>query len=387
MSADGGSSSSAGSSSADSSRTSIVLAGGGTGGHISPGIAIAEALADLAPDVDRVFACSTRAVDARMLGHVGADFTAIEAEGLAIRPAKLVRFVRAFLAGRRAARELLERRRARAVVALGGYVTGPVVDAARRLGVPVLLVNLDATPGKANRWVARHAARVLTACPTPSRPDFAERMVGMPVRRAAIASVPAREARERLGLDPGLHTLLVTGASQGAASLNELLALLVRSDRPAFGGWQVLHLVGNADPAPIEASYREASVRARVLPFLHEMGLAWGAADLALSRAGANSVAEAVLNAVPTVYAPYPYHKDLHQKWNAQPYHEAGVAVLCDDLVTAEKNRATLGAALIALMTDDARREAMAAKLRADRGENAAVEIARAALELAHARV
>lgn len=366
-----------------SPRASIVLAGGGTGGHISPGIAIAEALQEVAPEFDRVFACSTRAVDARMLEHVGADFTPIEAEGLSLQPAKLLRFARSFLAGRAAARALLEHRRACAVIALGGYVTGPVVDAARKLRIPVLLVNLDATPGKANRWVARHARRILTACPTPSRPDFAERVVGMPVRRAAIASLSPRAARERLGLDPGLHTLLVTGASQGAASLNELLRLLLEQERAAFGGWQVLHLVGNADPAPMEAAYRAASVRARVVPFLHEMGLAWGAADLALSRAGANSVAEALLNAVPTVYAPYPYHADLHQKWNAQPSHDEGIAVLCDDLIDAARNRATLGAALVSLMTDQARRDAMRTKLLARPREAAAHDIARAAVELA----
>lgn len=369
----------------NSPRASIVLAGGGTGGHISPGIAIAEALQEVAPEFDRVFACSTRAVDARMLEHVGADFTPIEAEGLSIKPAKFLRFARAFLAGRAAARALLERRRACAVIALGGYVTGPVVDAARKLGIPVLLVNLDATPGKANRWVARHARRILTACPTPSRPDFAERIVGMPVRRAAVASLPLREARERLGLEPGLHTLLVTGASQGAASLNDLLRLLLEQERAAFGGWQVLHLVGNADAAPIEAAYRAASVRARVVPFLHEMGLAWGAADLALSRAGANSVAEALLNAVPTVYAPYPYHADLHQKWNAQPSHDEGIAILCDDLIDAARNRSTLGAALIALMTDQVRRDAMRVKLLARPREHAAHDIARVAVELANA--
>ena len=371
---------------AQTARRSIVLAGGGTGGHISPGIAIAEALQEMAPEFDRVFACSTRAVDARMLEHVHADFTPIEAEGLSLKPAKILRFAQAFLAGRAAARELLERRQASAVIALGGYVTGPVVAAARKLRIPILLVNLDATPGKANRWVARHARCILTACPTPTRPDFAERMVGMPVRRAAIAALPAREARERLGLEPGLHTLLVTGASQGAASLNDLLRFMVENDRAAFGGWQILHLVGNADPTPIEAAYRAASVRARVMPFLHDMGLAWGAADLVLSRAGANSVAEALLNAVPTVYAPYPYHADLHQKWNAQPAHDDGVAMLCDDLIDATKNRATLGAALISLMTDHARRESMRAKLLARPRENASQEIARVAIALASAK-
>ena len=364
---------------------SIVLAGGGTGGHIAPGIAIAEEIADLAPGIGAVFACSTRAVDARMLEHVGADFIPIAAEGLSLRPARLYRFARAFLAGRAQSRALLAGRHARAVVSLGGYVTAPVASAARALKVPILLVNLDATPGKANRLVARGAARILTAVPTPTMPDFAERVVGMPIRRAAIATGGAGDARVRLGLEAGFKTLLVTGASQGASSLNDLLALLVREERPAFSGWQVLHLVGNADRAPIEAAYRAAGVRASVVPFIHEMGLAWRAADLALSRAGANSVAEAIHNAVPTVFAPYPYHADLHQRWNAEPYAREGVAVLADDLIDAKRNRATLGAALVALMTDDGRREAMRAALDARPREHAAREIARIAIEMARA--
>jgi UDP-N-acetylglucosamine--N-acetylmuramyl-(pentapeptide) pyrophosphoryl-undecaprenol N-acetylglucosamine transferase len=158
---------------------------------------------------------------------------------------------------------------------------------------------------------------------------------------------------------------------------------LLRHQRAAFGEWQVLHLVGNSDRAPIERAYREASVRAKVLPFLHEMGLAWGAADLALSRAGANSVAEAVLNAVPTVFAPYPYHADLHQKWNAKPYHDEELAVLCDDFIDAERNAPGLGAAIVGLMSDHARREEMRARLAARPREDAAMEIARLAVELA----
>ena len=117
---------------------SIVLAGGGTGGHISPGIAIAEEIAELAPAFRTVFACSTRAVDARMLAHVGAAFVPITAEGLSLRPTRLIRFARAFLMGRAQSRRLLAERRARVVVALGGYVTAPVATAANALGVPVL---------------------------------------------------------------------------------------------------------------------------------------------------------------------------------------------------------------------------------------------------------
>lgn len=368
---------------ADRRAGAIVLAGGGTGGHISPGIAIAEEIAEIAPEFERVFACSTRAVDAQMLAHAGADFVPIAAEGLSLKPARLYRFARAFLEGRAQSRELLSKRRARVVVSLGGYVTGPVASAAKALKVPVLLVNLDATPGKANRVVARGAARILTALPTPSMPNFAERVVGMPIRRAAMGTGSKSEARARLGLEPGFKTLLVTGASQGATSLNDLLALLLREERPAFSGWQVLHLVGKADRAPIEAAYRAAGVRASVVAFLHEMGLAWRAADLSLSRAGANSVAEAIHNAVPTVFAPYPYHADLHQRWNAEPYAREGVAVLADDLIDAVRNRATLGAALVALMTDDGRRDEMRAALEARPREHAAREIAKVAIELA----
>jgi UDP-N-acetylglucosamine--N-acetylmuramyl-(pentapeptide) pyrophosphoryl-undecaprenol N-acetylglucosamine transferase len=116
------------------------------------------------------------------------------------------------------------------------------------------------------------------------------------------------------------------------------------------------------------------------------MGLAWGAADLALSRAGANSVAEAALNGVPTIFAPYPYHADLHQKWNAKPLADEGAAVLCDDLIEPTRNRATLGKALVELLSDHARRDAMRAQLHARSRGDAALEIARAALELAQQR-
>ena len=361
----------------------VILAGGGTGGHISPGIAIAERVAELAPDARCVFACSRRAVDREMLSHAGAEFEAIPAEGLSLRPMLLVRFVRAYLAGRRAAARLLARTEAKVVVSLGGYVTGPVAAAARARRIPILLVNLDASPGKANRLVARGATKVLSACATPAMPAFAERVVGMPVRRQALAPADRAACAAALGLDPARRTLLVTGASQVATSLNDLVALLLRERRAAFDGWQVLHLVGRADPAPVEAAYRAAEVPAKVVAFLHEMGLAWGAADLALSRAGANSVAEAVLNRVPTVFAPYPYHADEHQRHNAEPYAREGLAVLAKDAIDASANLASLGAALVGLLADDAAREAMRAALEARPAEDAAREIAREALALA----
>lgn len=363
------------------SGTAIVLAGGGTGGHISPGLAIAERLRSLDPTCRPIFACSMRPIDASMLREADASFLPIPAEPFALSPLRLLRCLRTGWRGRQIAKRLLRESGASHVVALGGFVTFPVVAAARALGVPVLLVNLDATPGKANRYVAGRAARILSAVPTPTMPGFAERIIGMPIRRVAIAPSDPISCREALGLKPGLHTLLVTGASQGATSLNELLVHLARQQPQSFAGWQVFHLCGHGDERALAQAYAEAGVPAVVQTFLHRMGLAWGAADLALSRAGANSVAEAAFNAVPTLFAPYPYHKDLHQKHNAEPLVAEGCAAMELDRIESVPNADGLGRRLVELMTFPGEREAMRERLRARPREDAALTIAKLLLQ------
>ena len=355
----------------------VVLAGGGTGGHISPGLAIAERLRSLDPTCRPIFACSSRPIDAVMLREAEATFVPIPAEPLSLHPLKFLRCAIASLRGRQVARSLLREADVAHVVALGGFVTFPVVAAARSLGISVLLVNLDAEPGRANRWVAGRAQRVLSAVPTASCPTFAERVIGMPIRRVAIAPSDPVSCREALGLQGSTPTLLVTGASQGATSLNELLVELARRNRELFRGWQVFHLCGQGDQSRIEKAYADAGIQAKVQPFLHRIGLAWGAADVALSRAGANSVAEAAANAVPTLFAPYPYHSDLHQKHNAQPLVDEGCAAMELDRIDAAENLAGLGRALADLMTDPARRRAMRERLLARPREDAAMTIAR----------
>jgi UDP-N-acetylglucosamine--N-acetylmuramyl-(pentapeptide) pyrophosphoryl-undecaprenol N-acetylglucosamine transferase len=364
----------------------ILLAGGGTGGHISPGLAIAERIRAIDATARPLFACSRRPIDASMLREADAEFVPIPAEPFGLSPKKLAKFFLEGWRGRRAVAALMGEARVSHVVALGGFVTGPVVAAAARLGIPILLVNLDATPGKANRWVARRASRILSAVPTPGEPRFAERVIGMPIRRIAIAPADPLTCRELLGIDAGRKTLLVTGASQGATSLNELVPHLARTKPGLFAEWQVLHLCGQGDPAALDRAYAEANVRAFVLRFQHRMGLAWGAADLALSRAGANSVAEAAANLVPTLFAPYPYHKDLHQKHNAQPLVDEGAAAMALDAIEPAANMDGLGRELVSLMTDSARRSAMRERLGRRPREDAAETIARALLEGADAK-
>lgn len=364
------------------SRT-IALAGGGSGGHLSPGLAIAERLLEVDPTTRPVFLCSTRAIDAQMLDEAGASFHAVAAEGLRLSPGGLWRFLRGHWRGKAQAKRLLQEEKVDHVVSLGGFVTGPVTAAARELGIPITLLNLDATPGRANRVVARRAQRVLSAVETPGMPRFAEAIVGMPIRRSALAPAGRAECRARLGIPPTRPVLLVTGASQGAGSLNAFMMTFAQRHVPLLEQWHVLHLAGpNSQPGveQVEAAYRQAGVHATVLPFLHVMGLAWGAAEVALSRGGANSVAEAEINRVPTIFVPYPYHRDLHQAANARPLVQAGGALLAYDQVDVERNLESIGAPLEMLLSDGAQRDRMEQAL-AERGHtDAALAIARTLL-------
>ena len=364
-------------------RRTVAFAGGGSGGHLSPGLAIAERMVEIVPGVRPVFLCSTRAIDAQMLGDAGVAFRPIPAEGFAKSPRGVLRFVRGYVKGVLQARRVLRDEGVEHVVSLGGFVTGPVTQAARMLRIPITLVNLDATPGRANRVVARRAQRVVSACQTPGLPKFAEAIVGMPLRRSAVAQAGRAACRGELGLDPVRPTLLVTGASQGASSLNAFMVAFALAHRELLRDWQVLHLAGprgTPTAAELDAAYARAGVKALVLPFLNEMGLAWGAAELALSRAGANSVAEAEANRVPTVFVPYPYHADLHQEANAKPLVDAGAAVLAYDRLDVTKNLESIGRPLEALMVDGRLRDAMEEKLRARPGSDAAEVIARTVL-------
>jgi UDP-N-acetylglucosamine--N-acetylmuramyl-(pentapeptide) pyrophosphoryl-undecaprenol N-acetylglucosamine transferase len=355
----------------------FIFAGGGSGGHLSPGLAVAERLGELDPSARAYFVCSRRDVDRTMLAQARVTFEQIPGSPFSLRPGALVRFAADFVRSRRAARAIIHRLAAQRVVALGGFVAAPVVSAAIGERLPVTLVNLDAPPGRANRLIARHCQQVLTAVPVPEMPHFAQQVVGMPVRRGALAPGPPDACRTELGLDPSAPTLLVTGASQGARSINALLAALVESDAAALNGWQVLHLSGPGDEQRLSRAYTAAGVEALVRPFLHEMGLAWGAADLAVSRAGASSVAEAWANAVPTIFLPYPHHRDRHQERNARPMAEAGGAVLEVDRVDCGENLRGAGAAIRRLLADDARRGAMRSSLCERRTPDAAATIAR----------
>lgn len=356
----------------------IVMAGGGSGGHLSPGLAVREAVEARVGDAVRiVFACSEREIDREMLTAAGATFRPVPARPPSLRPDRLVRFARGFRAARRAAVDMLRAETGRsAVLALGGFVSVPIVTAARSLGVPRVLLNLDAVAGRANRFVAARSTLVLSAVPVVRLGRTTAEVVGMPIRRAARAPGDAATCRAALGLDPGTDTLFITGASQGSSSINAFVTALARADPSLFRGWQVIHLAGASACAGAEAAWAAAGIRAHVAPFMHEIGRAWGAASLAVSRAGANSVAEAAANRVPTLFLPYPWHRDRHQAFNVQPLVAAGAAAVAEDRVDPALMLGEAGAVLGALMGDPEARRAMVDRLARSAPADAATHVA-----------
>jgi UDP-N-acetylglucosamine--N-acetylmuramyl-(pentapeptide) pyrophosphoryl-undecaprenol N-acetylglucosamine transferase len=345
-----------------------IFAGGGTGGHLYPGLAIAEALAARDPAHGALFLCSPRPIDARILSAERARFHAIPAAPLVLRPRALLRFLRSWGAAVRESRSILARSTAGQgapvrVVAMGGFVAAPVVQAARAERLPVTLVNLDAVPGRANRWIARHASEILAVAGAERLPGA--RPIRPIVRRRAVPALSPQECRAALGLAPDQPTLFVTGGSQGAASINNAMSLLLRQRPEIFRGWQALHQSGEEEETPVQQAYDDAGIPARVLPFCRDMGAAWGAADLAIGRCGAGAVAEVWAAAVPAVFLPYPFHRDQHQRYNALPLAEAGGAVIVEDRIAPEANLDPLALALEPLLTAPDRLEKMRLALRA----------------------
>ena len=358
----------------------ILFAGGGSGGHIFPNLAVIERLRERGVDFTPHLLVSTRPLDAEVARAAGVDFTALPAVGFGVKPAALWRFWRGYRSSRKSVAGLIKTSGATALLATGGFVSGPAAAAARREGLRVGLVSLDASAGRANRHAAQFADAVFNALPphAGAKTLGEAETVGYPLRRSALATRSKGEAREALGLDPEKRTLLVFAGSQGARSINQAMRALVEgSGRGMLAGSQVLHVTGGGEENDGERerlteAYRAANVPAVLLPFCDAMGDAWAAADLGLTRCGAGTVAEAWANAVPCIMLPYPWHRDEHQKFNAQPLVDLGGAVVERDRIDPGENVEMLRRVMGRLLKDEATRSAMRHALRENAPEDGA---------------
>ena len=332
----------------------VLMVGGGTGGHIYPNVGIVERLAARGHDAVH-FLVSDRPSDAKILDALGYPYTSSPARPLpsARKPWQALDFLAGWRRSTRQLMQLLQSEGVACVVATGGFVSGPAVVAAARRKIPRVLVNLDGVPGQANRRLAGICTKVFSAYPSDLLPG-AER-IGLPLRAVSVGDMSPEDARTALELEPGRPTLFITGATHGAESLiRAMMALIADPERAAaFEGWQVFHQCGTFDVATLQHAYDDAGVKARVVDYCSAMGAAYRAATLVVSRAGAGSVAEAWANHAPTVFLPNPYHKDQHQRHNAEPMVQAGAALIVTDHVDADATAHDLAGPLLRLLRDE----------------------------------
>src|SRR5690348_15043073 len=346
-----------------------LIAAGGTAGHVLPALAVAEALQDRGVRV--TFAGSPDRAEARLVPDAGFELDTFRSAGLPRRPGIALARALVTAAGAPAAcLRILRRRRPDVVLGAGGYVAGPMVLAARLQGIPAAVTEADAHLGLANRMAAPLAHRVFLAFPLGLHGEK-YRAVGRPIP-ASSKPVDRVEARERLGLAPDAQVVLVFGGSLGARLLNDLAL-----DAWAERGPAVVHLCGERDYPELSGRVTRPDYILR--PFLDEIGLAYGASDVALARAG-GSVWELAAAGLPAVLVPGAFATGNHQEKNARWFGNAGGAV-----VVPETEAIRAPELVEQLLGDSDRLAAMAAAMRAVAKPDAAEEIADELVSLAAA--
>jgi UDP-N-acetylglucosamine--N-acetylmuramyl-(pentapeptide) pyrophosphoryl-undecaprenol N-acetylglucosamine transferase len=303
----------------------IVIAGGGTGGHLFPGVAIAEEFRRRSKENDVLFIGTNRGLEARVLPQIGFPLATLEVEGVKGRG-----LIRSLAALAKIPLSLLQSRRIirgfgpGIVIGVGGYASGPAVLAAHFMGLPTVIAEQNAIPGETNKILGKFADRVFVSFPETAgwfRKDRV-RVTGNPIR-AAIAGAPKRERK------PGdAMTLLVFGGSQGAHRINVAVLEALPRLGDLKGRIRMIHQTGKDDLENVTQGYRDQALEAKVLPFITDMAAAYGEADLLVCRAGATSIAEITASGKAAIFIPFPFAVNDHQTKNAELLVNRGAAAM-----------------------------------------------------------
>ncbi len=350
-----------------------VIACGGTGGHLFPGLAVAETLKERGHEI--LLIVSEKGIDSLALkAHPEFRFEKLPSVGMPspLSPA-FVKFLRRSWESMGYCRGLYRKFRPSVVLGMGGFTSTPPLLAGRLQKLPTLIHESNAIPGRANLLAARFVTRVLLgfsecAARFPGR-DCA--VTGTPVRRNLGERLDRNEALARLKLEPNRPTLLVMGGSQGAAGVNQSLFKVV----PLLSqlAFQIIHLTGEKDDRLAAANYQREGIPHYVAPFHHRMEELYSAADLVVSRAGAASLSELSHFHLPSILIPYPFAADDHQTANAKIFVKAGAAELLPENEISVDRFAVL---LSNVLSDDKRRAAMAEAAAAIMPKDAALNVA-----------
>lgn len=304
----------------------LVIACGGTGGHLFPGVAVGAEW--LARGGTVTLVVSEKEIDQVAL-QGETRFGVLRLPALGSGQGSALQVASSLWSSYTRCRSAFADRTPHAVLAMGGFTSVAPMLAGRRAGAALFLHDSNAIPGRANRWLSLLTDEAFVAFEQAKRclRTAQVQRTGTPVRPQFVRPDSPAAARVALGLDPSRPVLLVMGGSQGAHGINEALL----NSLPALvGGWpelQFLHLTGKADREVVESRYRELSAEAVVLPFLSDIHLALGAADLVVSRAGGSSLAEFAAVQLPPILIPLPSAADDHQTANAQAFSNAGAGI------------------------------------------------------------
>ena len=336
----------------------LIVAGGGTGGHLFPGIAVATAIRERWPESRVLFIGTSRLLDQQALAGLDFELAALECGGVkgldwADRLRSLLLMPKAVAT----AWQILRRFRPDLVFDVGGYVTGPVVLAAKLLRLPIAIHEQNSVPGLANRLAGKLADLILISL--PCRPPFPPRktiQTGNPLRREILAAA-GEEKRAT-----AVPTVLVLGGSQGAHRVNVLMMEAVEQLQAQHIPFRLIHQTGEADREQVVNCYAQLGTEAEVSAFIRDMAGVYRQADLAVSRAGATTCAELAAMGLPALLIPYPFAADDHQTTNGEYYVKGGgCRLLCESGLTGE----ILAGAISEHLQNRADLHTMAANMRA----------------------
>lgn len=367
----------------------FVISGGGTGGHVTPALALGEALRERGEAV--LFVGSQRGIEKRLVPEAGFELATLDARPVLGRgPRERLGAGVALWRATRQARRLLREREAKAVIAVGGYASVPAALAAVSMRTPMALVNTDAVPGLANRLLARFARRIFAGWPgTAAALGGGEHVVvtGVPLRRALVEAFSAGEPVVAAGTDPEKPTdddrlhLFVFGGSQGARQVNDALVAAIPALDPSR--ISVVHQTGESDRERVEAAWRTAGFDALTTAFERDMPARYRWADVVVCRAGAISVAELALAGRAALLVPLAHVGGGEQFANAQELERVGAARVLDSRTLTNES---FTRELLGLLEDPERLRQMGTQAASLARPDAAEAIAASCCELAEAR-
>ena len=368
----------------------IIVSGGGTGGHIYPAITLIKTIQEKVKDVEILYVGTKIGLEADIIPKEGLPFATVDICGFERRfSLKNIQTLGKAVHGLLQAHKIVRDFQPDVVIGTGGYVCGPVLLAASLMHVPTLIQEQNVIPGVTNKILSRFVTKIAAGCQEAVRHFPADKVcfTGNPIRSEVLTADRAA-AFTRFGLDPAKKTVLISGGSRGARSINDAF-VDVHRHFAGSSGVQFLHVTGQKEYEAVREKVQAAGIdlmrtdNILLEPYLYDMPQAMAIADLAVFRAGATGLAELTAKGIPSILIPYPYAAENHQEYNAKALADQGAAVM---IRNKDLSAARLIAVIEEILQSEEKLKAMADASRRLGRPEAAADIAAMVLELAKNR-